>query len=153
MKLERDRQTVDAFDLNSITRDMWFATEEWDRIASMIEAEAPDLEYAEYSSPQLVKEACYRLFTAKHPGAVVAANQEQLKKLVEQGMTKVVVVGGNMYSNVRSSGTYLNRPSVRVKSPTERLEDWFAKSKFHMRHDVQKTFRALVTESKSWTVQ
>lgn len=49
IRLERDRQTVDGWDLHCITRDMWFATKEYDFVAQMIERGRPDVQYAEYS--------------------------------------------------------------------------------------------------------
>ena len=78
MRLERDRKTVDSFDLLFLTKQMWFETERWDEIAELIGDEVEDLKYAEYGTPQMVKEACYKAFKAKHPGAVVARDQDDL---------------------------------------------------------------------------
>lgn len=153
LRLERDRQTVDGFDLKNMTKQMWFATAEWDRIARMIEEKVPDVEYAEYSSPPLVKEACYRLFREQHPGAVVAKDQAELKALVAQGMQRVVVVSSSTYSNVRYSASYQAQPTVRVSSPHEQLEMWFATSKYHMHDRVRSSFRKLLEASKNWRVQ
>ena len=36
MRLERDRKTVDSFDLLFLTKQMWFDTERWDEIAELI---------------------------------------------------------------------------------------------------------------------
>lgn len=153
LKLERDRQTVDGYDLKVTTREMWFSTQRYEEIAKMIDAGVPDVEYARYASPEMVREACFRLFMERHPGAIAAENQQQLKALVEQGMTKVVVLGGNLYENVRRAPSYLARPTVRVASPTERLEAWFAGAKYKMGNEHKATFRALLDESKSWTLK
>lgn len=151
IKLERDRQTVSTFDLKSTTRDMWFEAGTADEIARMIEADIPDVEYAEYSSPTLIKEACYRLFVEKNPGAVVAKTQAELKQLIAQGMTEVVVVRDSFYTNVRHSPSYQTRPCVKIVTPKERMEAWYAKAKYHMHEDVKRTFK--VMEAESWSIK
>ncbi len=152
LKLERDRQTVNSWDLKSMTRDMWFETEEWAFIAKMIENGVPDMEYAEYSSTELVREACYRLFRERNPGAVVAKNQDELKQLVRAGMEKVVVVRDGMYANITRSPSYIQEPRARVVPPAERLQAWYEESKFNMHDKVKKSFRDLIEEAKHWRV-
>jgi hypothetical protein len=150
LKLERDRQTVDGWDLKNITKEMWFSTKEWDHIARMIENEVPDIEYAEYGSPELVKEACYRLFKEKNPGAVIAKNSEEMKSLVKSGLT-VYVGNSGFYSNVRYSPTYASQPQVKVLTPHQILTDWFEKDgKFHMHDSVKAGFRAILKQSVDW---
>lgn len=153
LKLERDRQTVDGYDLKVTTREMWYATQRYDDIAKMIAEEVPDVAYARYASPEMVREACFRLFIEKNPGAVVAESQEQLRRLIEQGMTKVIVVNGAMYNAVRQAPSYIARPNVRVATPAERMEAWFAKAKYKMGNEHKDTFRALLAESKGWTLK
>lgn len=150
LKLERDRNTVDGWDLKRISRDAWFETGQFDRIAEMIDGEKPDLEYAEYSSPPLVKEACYRLFRANHPGSVVAKNQAELLQLVAAGMEKVVVVNSNIYENVRQAESYQNGSYVKVRTPQQRLADWFQKAKYRMGDAEKRSFKQLIDEAKSW---
>lgn len=153
LKLERDRQTVGSWDLQCLTRDMWYATEEWDRIAGFIKDKVPDLEYAEYSSPEMVKEACYQLFKAEHPGAVAASSHAELKSLVAQGMTKTIVVNSVWHANVTSARSYRSQPVIRVQSPHERLSAWFEKAKYDMADKHKATFRDLLDQAKSWTIQ
>lgn len=150
IKLERDRQTVSSFDLKSVTRDMWFEAGTADEIARMIEKDVPDVEYAEYSSPTLIKDACYKLFIERNPGAVVAKTQAELKQLVAQGMVKVEIVRDNFYAQVRYSPSYLTRPSVKLVSPKERMEQWFAKAKYKMHDDAKRSFKELLNEAEAW---
>lgn len=77
IKLERDRQTVDSWDLKCITRDMWFAAGDVDRVVKMIEAGVPDVEYAQYSSPEVVKDAVYKHFVSQNPGKLAVKSQEE----------------------------------------------------------------------------
>lgn len=152
LKLERDRQTVDGFDLKMLTKEIWFGTEQWDRIAQLIADETPDLEYAEYGSPEMVKDACFRLFQSQHPKAVAAKSQEELKSLVTQGMTKVVVINSAFQRNVTQSHAYRTQPHVRVPSPRERLEAWFDKARYDMADKHKGPFRELLDESKNWRI-
>lgn len=152
LKLERDRQTVDSWELKRMTRDMWFATGEVDKVAAMIEANIADVEYARWDSPEIVKEACYRLFRAKNPGKVIAENHEQLKALVAQGMV-VYQGGGAFYANVSRSDSYRAEKHTQIKPPTERLEEWFAKAKYNMGNEAKRTFLELIEESNTWSIK
>lgn len=153
IKLERDRQTVDSWDLKRLTRDMWFATEEYDRIAEMIQKGFPDLEYAQFTSPEIVKEACFRLFQKENPGAIAAGSQAELDKLVAQGMTKTVFVGGNYYANLTTAPSYRTMNVPRIRTPTQHLEAWFEDAKYHMHDKIKGSFRKLVEESADWKVK
>lgn len=150
IKLERDRQTVSSFDLKFVTKEMWFETKHFDDVACMIEQEVPDVEYAKYSSPELVKEACYKLFREKHPGAIAVENQKQLNELVERGMERVVVVGGNLYANLSSSSSYRAEVFVAVETIEQRLKRWLTKNRRSMRTESIVAFKELIDESKSW---
>lgn len=151
IRLERDRQTVSHWDLKQITKEMWFETEDFDRIASLIEKETPDVEYAKYNSPELVKEACFRLFRERHPGAVVAENQTQLRALVERGMERVVVLGGTWYATVSQSKSYLSETCLATESIEQRMQRWLRKNRGEMRTGPVVAFKELIGESKSWT--
>lgn len=150
LKLERDRQTVDSWDLKNMTKEMWFETGEWDFIAGLINNGVPDVAYAEYGSTEMVREACYRLFRQNNPGAIVAKDQKELKALVAAGMEKVVVVREVMYSNVARSESYIREPRVRIVTPAERLQAWYDESKFNMHDKVKRSFKELIDEAKHW---
>lgn len=151
LKLERDRQTVDGWDLHCLTRDMWFSTQEFDRIAKMMEAGVPDLKQAEYWAPDMVKDACYRLFIESNPGAIAVQSQDELKKWVEKGMTKTVIISSpSFYHGVTASSKYRTDHLPKQKTPTELLEAWFADHKFNMHEKCRGPFRELITESKKW---
>lgn len=150
IKLERDRQTVSSFDLHFTTKEMWFETNQFDTIAQMISEELPDTKYAEYSSTELVKDACYKLFRANNPGAVVAKNQNELKQLVERGMTKVVVVGSSMYTNVSGAKAYKAEKLVALETIEQRLHRWLSQNRSEMRTKAVVSFKELIAESKAW---
>lgn len=153
IKLERDRQTVSSYDLSDITSTMWYETKEFDRVAEMIEAEKPDVRYARFNAPEMVKEACYNLFRQKNPGAIAVASQDELKRLVAQGMERVVVVGGDYHSLVTNSTGYRAAPFVRLVPPVEKVQAFFDQHKFNMHDKVKRAFAGLIDEAKLWKLK
>lgn len=153
IRLERDRKTVDGFDLKNLTRDMWFETGDYAAVATMMEAGVPDVEYARYYSPELVKEACYRLFRSKHPGAIVAGSNVELQQMVEQGMTNVVYVGEGYGHAVRNSAAYRSEAQLpKPPTPQQHLVAWWGKAKHQTRAAHHASFEALIKDSSNWTI-
>jgi len=155
VRLERDRQTVDNFDLKYTTTRMWFETKRFDQIAEMISEELPDTDYARYDAPEMVKEACYQLFVKRNPGKLAAANQQQLQDMVKRGMTEVVVVGGGFYSSVNSASSYRDyssRRMVPVRQPHDILADWYEAAKYHMHDSAKRSFADVLKQSERWKV-
>jgi hypothetical protein len=152
LSLERDRQTVSSFDLQFATKEMWFETERWDEIADLIDKESPDLEYAEYSCPDMVKEACYRAFRAKHPGAVVAKNQEELDSLVRRGMTEVVV--HRAYAPIIAQAkSYKSEVIIPVTPPAEILRKFLSDHRKAMRGSAIEAFKDVIAKSEGWKLK
>lgn len=150
LKLERDRQTVSSFDLAWATKDMWFKTGDYEKVAALVEEGVPDLEYANYGTPELVKEACYRVFQARHPGAIAAKNQAELENLVAQGFTKVVVVTETFRDIVMTSSSMTAQGIVRPRAPKELLQEFFATNRKHMRRRAIVEFKKLLEQGSGW---
>ena len=150
MRLERDRKTVDSFDLQFVTKQMWFDTERWDEIAELIGEEIEDLKYAEYGTPQMVKEACYKAFKAKHPGAVVARDQDELNKLVQKGMTNVIISEA-YYPYIVSTAGYRVEAVAPQKPPADVLKEWLATNRKGMRSASIEAFKKqLLVQATKW---
>lgn len=126
LSLERDRQTVSDWDLRCLTRDMWYDSKRFDEVAQMIFDDVPDLYYARYSAPEMVKAAVFEIFRAQHPGAILAESPSELKKAVEKGITKTVYVGGGVHGVLSSYETYRAHKDdmVPVQSPSQFLMSW-----------------------------
>jgi hypothetical protein len=154
--LERDRRTVDGFNLKWWAKELWFQTERWDEIASMIEEEVPDVEYAEHGAPEILKETLYRIFTQRHPGKIIAKNRAELESKVKSGLIeeKIVVIGGSYAGLVTSSRSYSS--SLPVKEPAAQpyvqLERWLRANRSEMRSKAIEAFKNLVKEAQSWKV-
>lgn len=151
LKLERDRQTVSSFDLQWLTKDMWMSTERFDEIANLMKADTPDLKYSEYNAPALVKEACYKLFRAENPGAVVAKDQKELEALVQKGMTKVVVVSSPSYASaIRGAPEYAKNAPPPVSSPQQILHEWFKDHRDELRRSAIVSFKDILKLAGDW---
>jgi len=153
LRLERDRQTVSSFDLQLRTMEMWFDSGLNDEIAALLSTGCRDLDYAEYGAPELVKEACYKLFQKKHPGAVIAKDQDELEKLVKDGMTNVVFVGGAYGAAIREALSYQSSTVVRVLSPQQELEAWRAEHGHDLSEAAAESFDGLVARAGNWRVK
>lgn len=152
LRLERDRQTVNTFDIQWHAKNMWFETERWDEIAEMIGAECLDMEYADHGAPELVKEACYRAFRAKHPGAVIAKDQTELDSLVKRGMTNVIV--SPAYAPmVSASRSYRAEVVIAVDLPADVLAKWLRENRKAMHTPAIVAFKALLAEAEGWRLK
>jgi len=150
--LERDRQTVSNWDLKMITTKMWFNIDDPDYIAKLIAAEIPDLEYADWGTPEIVREACYQHFRKQYPDEIIAKDQAELTTFISRGMEKVVVIGGNYSRVVTSHPTYREeRKACKVDiSVQQEMEQWFKGNKQYMRKHAIVSFKKLLVEAKKW---
>lgn len=152
LRLERDRQTVSSFDLQLLTKNMWFESQRYDQIAAMIGEEIPDVEYAEYGAPEMVKEACYKAFREEHPGAVVAKDQAELNALVREGMTKVVV--SPAYAPfVKESKSYKAEVVVPATLPVDVMRKWLSDNRKDMRTGAIVAFKELIEQADGWRLK
>lgn len=154
LRLERDRQTVSGFDLALITKNMWFEAKRMDQVIEMLKAEAPDMQYANYSTPEVVKDACYRAFREKHPHAIVVKSLEELEKKVAQGMTRerVVHAGPVFGAIVSSSKHYKSEPFTAVEPPVAIMEKFLREHRSEMRTPAIVEFKKLIKVSSAWKV-
>ncbi len=149
--LERDRQTVSSWNAKLLCKNMWFDTGLYDRVAEMIEGDCPDMEHADFMAPDLIKEACYRLFVKKNPNHIAVKTQEELDKYVANGMTNVVFVNNTMHSMLGSTPAYARSKTVLVvRTPTEVVETWLRENRRYMRKEAIVNFKELSTKAASW---
>jgi hypothetical protein len=152
LTLERDRQTVDNWDLKSQVKEMWFETKRFDEIAEMMSNNVPDLAYAEYGCPELVKEACYRHFISRNQGKVITSSHEETQRAVAKGMT-VVQSSGGYYHGVSQSQSYKNSGTgswSKVKSPAEQLTEWAEANQRNMSHPLRIAFKSVIAMAAKW---
>ena len=154
LTLERDRQTVATFDLKWLIKDMWFEIDDYEYVVKLMEKDCPDLEHADYGTPEILKEACYKHFKNKHgDDAIIASSQTELEDLVKKGMTNTVVISSGSYSkSIRSSSHYSSRriATEQKLSVAYYLEQWLIENKKHMRRHAIVNFKQLIQKSMNW---
>lgn len=154
MRLERDRQTVADWELKVATKDIWYATEQWDRIATMMRDKVEDVALAEYYNIGFIKEACYKLFMKENPNKVVAKSQEELDRYVKAGMAeRVVFISSPSYAaGVTTHKDYSNsiRKWGQASTPYEDLQKFFNTNSPRMRMEVKHNFQKLLEQAKEW---
>lgn len=156
IRLERDRKTVDDWDLSVQTARMWEASGRVDEVAQMVRDEAPDVSYFQWGAcPEAVREACYQLFVKSNPGGIVAKTMDELNRLVERGLRRVTVVGAGYYSAVSSSPSYRADQGKRVaeRLPEEVIMDFFERFEKRMPRLPKVEFKKLISESKRWRLK
>lgn len=155
IQLERDRQTVHDWDLKALTVKAWYATGDSRKVAELIAAEAPDVEHASYSAPEIIKEECYRIFRERHPHSLIAESPEQMRDMIKKGLVDTVYTGGGMYTAVSTSQSYRREVSeivTRQMRPDELLVEWLDKYRPQLTVAAVEEFGRLVDHAKSWRI-
>lgn len=156
IRLERDRQTVYSWELESITTKMWYETKEMETVAKMIQDEIPDVKYCSWDAPEMIKEECYKLFRREHPDALIASSPSEAKAMIEKGLIKTVFAGGSLYAAVSDSRSYKHEVRTIVKEaqkPHEVLTSWFSAHRSEMRTPAIVSFKELIKKAEQWRLK
>lgn len=149
LKLERDRRTVDNFDLVWTTGKMWLDTREYDTVAEMIESDIPDVAHIGSSSDVELREACYRLFRKNSPEAIPVATEEHIKEAAFCAPTRIVT---NAFRQLIISSPQWENSLIPITQEVPRLvlQEWFKKAKKHMRTKAIVSFKTLIKKAENW---
>ena len=154
VRLERDRRTIHSWDLKSLTLQAWYSTKDSKQIAKLISENVPDVEYAQYDAPELVKEECYRIFREKNPNSFVARNPEEAAKMVKDGLIQTVYVGSTFSNVVHSSHSYRNETQTRLVvliKPEESLRQFLQRWRNNMPSAAIAEFNTLISYAeRNW---
>lgn len=161
LRLERDRQTVDNWDLEVITTEMWIATGEIAQVAKMVQDEFRDVSYARYNSPDILKEEVYKLFRQKHPYAVLAERPEQVREAIKKGLIETIYVGGggsSYHSMVEHSSSYQRdvenwkSSAPVIRQPQEILSDFKMSYREAMSPECKNALDSLIGQARKWRI-
>jgi hypothetical protein len=115
-------------------------------------SKASDLEYANFGTPEVVKEACYQHFLKEFPGHIIADSQKELAEMVQKGMTKTVYLGGGSYSAVVKSSQSYTHTKPSVQTPQQHLEEFFRIHRGNMRTPAIVAFKELAANAAKWGI-
>lgn len=151
VRLERDRKTVDNWELKSVTLNMLIEAFSYKEVSKLIIDGVSDVEYARWNMPAVVEGEIYRQWSENNKNTLVAETQEELKSLVAQGF-KVVHVSGSVYRAVTSSPAYKEAaPKMRATyEPADMLRQWFAKHHDCLNGDAAKDWAQIILTAKDW---
>lgn len=158
VKLERDRQTVDEWNLAFETTSMWLSTKRWDQVAALMKAGAKDVAYAEYKTLPELSEACARLFKDDYAGKVVVKSQEEADQLVRRGVARADIAqvssSSGYYNAIKAAPAYKASLEMRsiAKTPAEILQAWLDAQRAGLGEGAVKSFEAIVAESAKWSI-
>jgi uncharacterized protein (DUF1330 family) len=153
IKLERDRKTVDGWDVSWAAKEMLLEVLSPEEIAQMMADRVPDVRLLEYGSPQIVQAACYALFLERHPGAILARNHDELKAMVASDLERVIVVESPSFAAaVLASDGYNAAAPARMETVQQRLKRWVAENPNAVKNTLRarKAFDSLITEAAGW---
>lgn len=131
IKLDRDRNSVDAWKMSETIMQMWNETTRTDLIVDMLENNARDIYYADVNASEHVKEAVYQYFIENHPGHLAVCSNEQRESYERAGQVNIVhlnIIHYTVLSNHSEYRKLLTFPMIPKKTPKEILEDWFDKN-------------------------
>lgn len=128
VKLERDRRTVDNWDLKWLLSNVWYSVGKPDVVAQMIYDSVPDVSSCQYNHDEMVKQAAYAIYKEKHPGAILAESPQEMRKMIEKGLVTTIYAGAEFASVVKATDAYQqDRQAIapRPTSPHDFLTSWF----------------------------
>lgn len=152
IKLERDRQTVDSWDLRWMTAKMWGELDMAAQVAEMLKEGIPDVELIQHGAPRMVREAAYQLFIKMHPGAVIASSQAELEQIMKDKLVREVKVYSSSYTNiVRSHPDYeAGAPKRVVLTPEGVLKAFLAEQRKNMNRKSIEAFNDVIKKATNW---
>ena len=155
IQLERDRKTVENFNLLWTVKNMWELSGDTKLIGKLLEDEVPDVEYLEHTSEPVYSSA-FKHFSSVFGGkAIPVATEHARNKLIEAGVehSRIKVIAQGWYNTLRRSAGFkeIEFDLPKSKSPEDILQDFYSKNKKHMNNYGQLNFRKLVKISKTWS--
>lgn len=138
LKLNRDRQSVDGWDLGVATTKLLASLKDGTDFLECVEGKSPDVHYAQYYSGCLsddLKDKCFTKFSSdpETQGKVIAASEDEKRRLVNEGYSpksihiesndvkRVLIKNSPKYKEFLSDvGVSLEEP----KSPYQMLVDF-----------------------------
>ena len=155
--LERDRKTVDNFDLKYLIRSMWFSTGETNLVAQLISDNCEDLSYANINATAEVKQACYDLFQSQHKGDTFPVKSQEQAQLARQGGKIVSFVNEVYYDNIMTSrgaseNFLMTAPVAPESSAYQILEHFHEKHGCDMHEEMEAEFSSILEQSSNWKI-
>jgi hypothetical protein len=109
LALNRDRKTVDSWDLTMATAKLWIGTHDHDKVAEMIHSSVEDVSKVMYqSASEELLDACLGHFKGKYTDKFVVSCQGDKDEYEQKGVdsSSIVILNDNFSSLVRQAVNY-----------------------------------------------
>lgn len=155
MPLERDRQTVSDITLKFRVKDAWFSIDDQELVAQLIEEGIPDMEYANYSTPEPLADLLFSRFNVKYPNAVAVKSQAEADTIRSQGQAQRTVFVSSGYQGALSNSRHYRSSVTPVKVPTppEQMEAWYKVNRKNLSRSGRESFRDLIKKANDWELK
>tara|TARA_Y100000310_G_scaffold74348_1_gene70530 strand:- start:50639 stop:51712 length:1074 start_codon:yes stop_codon:yes gene_type:complete len=152
MRLNRDRKSVEGWDMKLNAQRMHFEETRADKVAGMIFDKCPDMDQVQYrwDVPEQVVDACFMKHVQESGEVPVAESHSELQTMKAQGITNAVFYGNEGFSKlVKQSANYSEMEQVEVLTPKDILLEFFSKHKGMSLID-EGHYNELITTAEEW---
>lgn len=159
LEVDRDRSAVRDFDLEFLVKDLLIEWGDHEKIAELIEKDAPDARYIHYAAKDDFRNNLATRHFARHGFKPVASNQDEMMLLHRQGYSArdIIIRPQREVDFIRKSPVYQSKithaPPPKFESPARVLEEWLSRNKKHMRRSAIVAFNELIQESRDWKMK
>lgn len=153
LPLNRDRASINDWDLSVQTQRLLDEVESAQGIAKLIIDSKPDVYYSKFGVDLPVAEAVFNDFVEVHGNKVVAADWMEANRLKEEGYEDVFVTGNeSMTKAIHKSIGYKEFlqtvdkvvEEVDNTTPYELLEEWYSLNKNSLYEDAKDSFKIIL---------
>jgi hypothetical protein len=127
MPLNRDRKSVDDWDLKTATSLMWSESKDPSEVAELVYRKVPDVRLLKYGENSKVADACADLYAEKHAGEYLAEDYMEQSRMTDLGAKNVVVLGNDAFSAIVRKSSKYQEPELEEApeelSPTEMMAE------------------------------
>jgi hypothetical protein len=160
IKTNRDRTTVNTFDIQYLTSSMWADVTKTNKkeLLKLLTQDACDTKYLYCHNKDIVfNEDIYEQFKLKYgPQAIPAVNQEEVEKLrVLLPMSIPIISNKTVTVSIRSSSSYTKYSSSSIltdyeKTPYTLLDELFRIIKSELSYENKQLYNQVLVYSKEW---
>lgn len=157
LQLERDRQTVNTWQVAYQIAGIWLATEQWELVARLMAEAVHDVEdLKHFNVPKGLADACAKQWIKQHGDAIPVSSQQEAndrQQAATRGQSvRTVFVGESMQRAVQASSLVAGTAIAKAPtlSPRQQVEQWYVDNKKNMPRLAKVAFKRLIDASAKW---
>ena len=148
--LDRDRSTVNEWDLLWATSEMWADTNDYKRVANLLNNGVRDVKHLVYRTNDHIADACNTLFVKHHSDSVPVSSQSEIRDYAAQGITNTVVVNPTFAEVLKAAPEYKEPEESKLLPPVTLMHNWLTKHKLNLTAPAISEFNKLLDMAVNW---